>query len=103
MRFFRRSCFWLVSVLLLFMVFSSTFQIEVSASVLDVVDLTPQQTLALYGNTIPARCFANGTWEDCNFTYFGKSSDMVQGYNTYVTPLFVVVVLPPTTTGARGE
>ena len=67
------------------MVFSSTFQIEVSASVLDVVDLTPQQTLALYGNTIPARCFANGTWEDCNFTYFGKSSDMVQGYNTYVT------------------
>lgn len=61
------------------------FQIEVSASVLDVVDLTPQQTLALYGNTIPARCFANGVWTDCNFTYFGKSSDMVSGYKTYVT------------------
>lgn len=46
--------------------------------VLTTVDLTPQQTLALYGTTIPATFYNGSTWQQCEFSYYG-SSDSFEG------------------------
>lgn len=55
--------------------------------VLSTVDLTPQQTLALYGTSIPAYYYTGSVWKACTFTYYNNSLDYdpVSPYQTMVT------------------
>ena len=54
---------------LFFLVFSEKLELDVSASVIDYVDLTPEQTLALYGNTISGAYWNGSEYDSCTFTY----------------------------------
>lgn len=64
-----------------------------NAETLQTVKLTPEQTLALFGQTISAQYYDGSAWSDCTFSYYGKSSDYkLDGwgltpdttYNTYI-------------------
>lgn len=61
----------------------------VDADILTVVDLTKQQTLALYGTTIQGSYYTGSEWRSCEFEYFGSSaeqygSDAENGYITNI-------------------
>lgn len=67
--------------------------LSASAETLETVKLTPEQTLALFGQTINAQYYDGSAWSSCTFSYYGKSSDYVRDgwglpsdttYNTYI-------------------
>ena len=58
----------------------------VNADILTVVDLTKEQTLALYGTTIQGNYYTGSEWRSCTFEYFADSSEFSTGdYITSIT------------------
>lgn len=49
----------------------AVFPVNVNADVISTVDLTPEETLALYGVSIPAVYKSGDTWHNCTFSYGG--------------------------------
>lgn len=68
------------------------FQLPASAETLTTVKLTYEQTIALFGRTIPAEYYDGTQWQSCEFEYYAKSDDFVrdgygldvQEFNTYI-------------------
>ena len=75
---------FLLCVIFVLWLCDSSF-ISVSADVvLQTVDLTPEQTRALYGNVINGYYFTNaGTWQPCQWTYYQSSLDLQPATNQY--------------------
>ena len=77
-RFLKR--FFMIFACLLGIIFAIFLvdSVEVSAEVTDIVTLTPEQTLALYGDTVYAQYYStNNTWVDTTFEFLGTSSGLV--------------------------
>lgn len=55
------------------------FPFSASASIVDYVDLTPEQTLALYGSTLHGTYWNGSEYDSCDFTYcYTYSPDSIQ-------------------------
>lgn len=74
-------------------VLGASVALPTNAETLQTVKLTPEQTLALFGQTLNAQYYDGSAWSSCTFSYYGKSSDYVRDgwglpadttYNTYI-------------------